>query len=292
MMRQRTKADRWWRVAIVILAVTAAGVSFALVAFFRPPALERGPLPGPGSPREQVSPSPEEDIYSNVVIYYIGRSKTSLYREVRDVAAQGSAAETAVAALLGLAPLDPDYVSMWAPASRVQVRSDGDLITVDLPGSAFSTIQTKEQAKLAVQTLVYTVTDALHTEVAGVRLLRDSRPDLPAVFPVQGVFHRSGLEPMASVWVTSLDNGAVVTDGSVVFRGTSQPGVQQLRVRVQELSNGTEVASAPATVIGREGLWNLWEATVVLGPGNYKILAQGDGSVVDTKVLRVAAIGE
>lgn len=292
-MAGHSRNDRGWRIGIVLFAILAAAVGFVVAAILRPPPTEWAPGSMVHSPRDALTPSSGEQHYPEIAIYYVGRTDGLLYREYRTLTPQGSVAETAVAALLGAAPLDPDYTSVWSPVSGVRVESAGDLITVDLPAAAFGKITTAEQAKHAIDALVYTVTDAMHTEVGGVRLLRDSQPSLPSVFPAGEVFYRDRLEPFADVWITSPGNGATVTDGAVAVQGFVKPAVTDIRVSVQ--ATGTE--SEPRLLVPERSHdpnqgWDNWQVMLRLGPGTYEIRAQISGGLVDTKLVKVAATGQ
>ncbi|MDO4784352.1 MAG: GerMN domain-containing protein [Propionibacteriaceae bacterium] len=285
--------DRGWRIGIVLIALLAAATGFVVAAALRPPPAEWVSEGTVQSPHEAFTAVAGEQHYPEIAIYYVGRADGLLYREHRTLTPQGSVAETAVAALLNAAPLDPDYTSAWAPASGVRVESAGDLITVDLPAAAFAQIETAEQARQAIEALVYTVTDAMHTEVGGVQLLRDSSAILPGVFPSGKVFHRDGVAPFGDVWIATPSNGATITDGTVVVQGFVKPGVKDIRVSVQAADQDTPLPlMTPERSAEADQRWHTWQITLRLGPGTYEIGAQISGGVVDTKLIKVAATGQ
>lgn len=292
-MRGQGWRDRGWRIGIVLIAILAAATGFVVAAILRPSPTERASDEAVQSPHGVLTPVIGEQHFSEIAVYYVGRADGLLYREYRTLSPQGSVAETALAALLGAAPLDPDYSSAWAPASGVRVESTGDLITVDLPAAAFEQIETAEQARQAIEALVYTVTDAMHTEVGGVQLLRDSKPVLPSVFPTDKVFYRNGVAPFGDVWIASPNNGATVTDGAVVVQGFVKPGVKDIRVSVQATGQeGTPSLLVPERSHELSQGWHTWQVTLRLAPGTYEVRAQIPGGAVDTKLVKVAATGQ
>jgi hypothetical protein len=99
-----------------------------------------------------------------------------LAREFRQVARTDSQIGAAVDAMLRLAPLDPDYSSLWPKTTRVlDVDVDGDLATIDLSPEAATANAGSSQTAMSLQQLVHVVTAAA-PQVAKVVLHIDGKP--------------------------------------------------------------------------------------------------------------------
>jgi hypothetical protein len=142
-----------------------------------------------------------------------------LYREFDKVGADRPLAIQAVGNAVGVSPGDPDYGSPWfghgAPGV-LRVTHRGGLITVDLatdyPVGPRPSGMTGEQARLAVQQVVYTAQGALQSRDP-VRILVNDDPvrtifGVPTLRPVA---HADPGSTLAQVWVTDPSNGQVVT---------------------------------------------------------------------------------
>lgn len=135
----------------------------------------------PEQPSETIPPAPEAEPTAAVTVpvYYLADTPAGprLAREWREVDSLGTPAETAVATML-TDPLDPDYRTPWDASTQlnsVEIR-DG-AIKVDLDTPAGGPTLPSDEAKLAVQQLVYTVTAAYASAgedaPAAVRILVD-----------------------------------------------------------------------------------------------------------------------
>lgn len=295
----RRGAGRRW--PVVVVAVFAA-----IVGFLIPQLVQSRPIPdlipvNVSSSRPAAAPATGAfsvpTTLKAVPVYYVGRQDGLLYREFRDLASHGGLAETAVAALLEVAPLDPDYESWWASAPKLSVEQTGETVTVNLPLAAFSKVKSQEQARLAVTQLVYTVTAALGDPAGAlsVRITVDGSPTLPPLFPSDKGFQRSGLAPMPSLWITSPQNQASLAEGAVTVRGTKKVSAGVPQVIVVDAGSGRQVGSWVATADGESVGWALWKVEIQLTSGTYEIRASvHDGSAVysENKTIKVSAPGQ
>ena len=125
-------------------------------------------------------------------VYWAGTDDQSgyLFREFRTAPAVVTADPVAEAVVMmtSLEPLDPDYRSLWSAVESVGTSvAPGGTITVDLPAPAFASQLPADDAELALQQLVYTVSAAAVTAglldaatAKEVRILVDGRSDYEA----------------------------------------------------------------------------------------------------------------
>lgn len=238
----------------------------------------------------------------NIPVYYIGESQRSfrLYREFRTVPDVGGAVASAVSAMTRLAPLDPDYLTPWRPASRMTVSQRGTTIAVDLSADAFSsTAVGSGLAAAAIQQLVYTATAAAYqhgTPATTVTITVGGRPsDVWGVLRVGTPTRRA---PMADVqalaWVTSPQYGDVRRAGRVVFTGygTSFEATFGWVVRTR---GGAVVARGSAMGGTGTGGFGALSFSAQLQPGTYTVTlstddpsgGEGAGPATDDKTFTV-----
>ena len=246
-----------------------------------------------------------------LAVYYLGDdgTRSMLYRErvslsVADCpGAAQDRARAAVAAML-TAPRDPDYATPWPTGTRVRaLRIEGDVARVDLSGTPTAMPVGSAAACLALQQLVYTLTDAAPS-VQRVALARDGATD-GAVSRHGGVGcghdrplerHTPAYEIVAPVQIERPGEGAdvsrnvTVVGEATVFEATVSWSIVDVRSS-EELSRGFVTASAggpargtwsftaslPAEVSGRTVELRAWESSA------------RDGRVthLDTKRVRV-----
>jgi hypothetical protein len=124
-----------------------------------------------------VSPAPTEQM--TLAVYYLAedpRRGPVLAREFRKVAKSTEVVRSAVDAMLHLAPLDPDYSSLWPKSTTVLgVSTEGDLATVDLSKEAAGGSSGAAAEGASFQQLVHTVTAAAPA-VKRVQLHVDGKP--------------------------------------------------------------------------------------------------------------------
>lgn len=241
---------------------------------------------------------------SGVPLYWVGASRSgfALYREFRTVPDEGGPLGSAVAAMMRMGPLDPDYSTPWKPPTGVTVSQTADAITVDLTADAFSgTGVGSEVAELAVQQLVWTVTAAAAKQGAPartVRVLIDGAPgDAWGVLSVGAPLTRS---PMAHVqahaWVTSPQEGDTLPAGPVRFTGFGTSFEANFTWTV---TNSAGALLAKGSAMGGDGAGGFGEFTfaATLPAGQYVVEvstddpsggSEGPGAAVDTKGFTVS----
>ena len=238
----------------------------------------------------------------SIPVYYIAESQRSfrLYREFRTVPDAGGAVASAVRAMTRLAPLDPDYMTPWRPASRMTVSQRGTTITVDLSADAFSNHNVgSEVAATAIQQLVYTATAAAYqngTPATTVTITKDGGPaDVWGVLRIGTPTRRAPLQDVqAQAWVTSPQYGEVRKAGQVRFTGygTSFEATFGWVVRTRA---GAVVARGTAMGGTGTGGFGQLSFTTRLRPGTYTVTlstddpsgGEGAGPATDDKTFTV-----
>jgi hypothetical protein len=266
------------------------------------PVVTSAPPPASSTP-SAVATTTAPVATMRATVYYLGGTATRprLYREVRTVPRSTAVVRAAVEAMLHLAPLDPDYRSLWPRATTVRgISVAGTQATVDLSGNAQNVTADAATEGASLEQLVWTVTTAA-----------------PAVKSVQVRFdggfaqtlwgHRSTLGAIARgpqedvlgpVWINDPAQGATVPrtftirgaasvfEATVSWSVTTDCGTATcpvLRSGFATASTGapgrgdfSAAVTLPATATGRVVV-NAWESSA------------DDGSVtfLDTKVVTV-----
>ena len=298
--RQRTR--RRGAAAVLLtcaLALTGCGT-----------AADRAGAESSSAPDIASAPVSTENAYEAVAtkqapVYWLGTGTQSgyLFREFRDKPDSATADPVAEAAVLmtSQTPLDGNYRTLWSPVTTVgtSVSPDGT-ITVDMPSSGFRTRLSRQDAHLALQQLVYTVTAAAVTagildthEPKQVRILVDGASDYRAFGAVDlsGPIARD-TALAAPVWLIDPQTAARVTSPVTVF-GRVLPTVTTARWEVLAddravRSGAVPTASVPpAATAGRE-----FRVAVELEPGDYTVRVTGKDTrgreLVDEHRLTVA----
>lgn len=143
------------------LAVGAIVASIAaLSACADSPAPGGSPSPTETSPSATASPSPSPSTLADVQLFYAVSQPTELdlVGEQHEITYDDDPLETALAGLIdgSLAPLDPDYRTLWSGAQLEGIERDGDVLRVDLSGPL--TNVGAEAESLAIEQLVWTAT--------------------------------------------------------------------------------------------------------------------------------------
>ncbi|GAA2161597.1 hypothetical protein GCM10009845_11860 [Pedococcus bigeumensis] len=188
---------------------------------------------------------------------------------------------SAVGAMTSVAPLDPDYLSPWRPASRITVSRKGTGLVVDLSSDAFSNTNVgSELAATAIQQLVYTATAAASqagTPATTVTITKDGKPaDVWGVLRIGTATRRAPLlDVQAQVWVTSPQQGDVRKAGKVGFAGfgTSFEATFGWVVRT---SAGKTVAHGSAMGGTGTGGFGPFSYSARLQPGTYIVVVSTD----------------
>lgn len=180
-----------------IVTIISAGLAVTLGLTGCGSAADRATNASSTAPRIASAPVSTDSVYEGVAteqtpVYWAGTDEQSgyLFREFRTAPAADTADPVAEAVVMmtTLEPLDPDYRSLWSAVESVgtSVSPDGT-ITVDLPATAFASGFSAEDAELALQQLVYTVSAATvtaglldETAAKEVRILVDGQSDYEA----------------------------------------------------------------------------------------------------------------
>jgi hypothetical protein len=325
-IRERTSKVPFWRRPVVLGVVAATAVSVVAIAavsqLLGSPAEDTTLSPGAttavptpteatteATPPDEgtATPSPEAEPDSaeivTVPVYYLSDTPAGprLAREFRAVAEQGTVAETAVATML-VAPVDPDYRTPW-PAEvelrSVEIRDGAIKVDLDVPaGAADQGRVPADEADLAVQQLVYTVTGAMNQ--AGVdapphvRVLVDGE-EIEALWGAdvsRAVDRADWREVRQFVQINDPTEGATM-DRPAVFRGEAAAFEATLEWRIESV-DGTLVAENFTTT--EEGqTFAPFEFEVDLEPGDYVITisetdpsdGEGRGVMSDTRRFTV-----
>jgi hypothetical protein len=279
------RSRRWvpWAAAVAAAAVVGLVVG-GLLGFGREdggqvaaPTTSSTPTPTTESTSAPSSPSATTGTSAagtleGVPVYWIGQSKASfhLYREFRSVPDAGGVVASAVAAMTRDKPLDPDYMTPWSPASRVEVSQQGDALMVDLSPDAFAQGTGSEVAALAVQQLVWTATAAAQTD-GPVTITVDGKPyDAWGVVQVGEPMTRAPqVDVQAPTWILSPTEGATVPAGEVEFTGTGTAFEGTFLWEVRDANDA--VVADGFTQGGSMGTFGEFTFTATLTPGTYTV---------------------
>lgn len=272
----------------------------AVAALLTPAACGNGgqtsPAPGTTSATSTVAPTPTTTTSTSptatsttgqltgIPVYWIAESRKSfrLYREFRSVPkVSGGTVASAIAAMMRLKPLDPDYMTPWRPPSRLTVTQSGAAIKVDVSKDAFTNTQVgSELAERALQQLVYTATAAAH--VAGHDATTVSVTvngggyDAWGVIRVGAPMRRAPLlDVQGLAWVTSPQQGEVRKAGTVTFTGYGTSF---------EATFGWKVTTAAGAVVARgsamggtgTGGFGAFTFSARLAKGSYTVMVSTD----------------
>lgn len=178
----------------------SAGLALSLSLAACGSAADRATNASSTAPRIASAPVSTDGVDEGVAteqtpVYWAGTDGQSgyLFREFRTAppvvtADPADPVAEAVVMMTSLEPLDPDYQSLWSAVESVGTSvAPGGTITVDLPASAFASQLPTDDAELALQQLVYTVSAAAVTAglldaatAKEVRILVDGQSDYKA----------------------------------------------------------------------------------------------------------------
>ena len=246
--RQRTGAVAGAALTILalVIAVPLARDAGKNDVGFAPPGPSDPPAPVVTTAPPQATTAPAVP-RERVPVYYARdtgpKRGIRLYREFHLLPAK--TIEAAVAEMLGVAPIDPDYRTLWPAGTTVRgVTVEGDLATVDLSEGARRNSIGSEGAEAAVQQLVYTVT-ATDNDVKRVLILVEGQPVSElwgAVDTSKPIARASHLGLLGSIWVLTPENGGamgrifLLSGEAIVFEA-------HLNWRVENAATGEEIVS-------------------------------------------------
>ena len=238
-----------------------------------------------------------------IPVYWVGETARSfrLYREFRTVPDAGGPVASAVAAMTRMTPLDPDYMTPWRPAKRVEVTQTGSALTVDLSADAVSGRNVgSEVAARAVQQLVYTATAAAAkagTPANTVTITIDGGPaDAWGVVRLGEPTSRASMaEVQSHAWVTSPQEGSQLPAGRATFNGFGTSFEANFLWKVTNAA-GAVVAKGNAMGGTGDGGFGAFTFAATLTAGSYTVElstddpsggAEGRGPMIDTKRFTV-----
>lgn len=217
-------------------------------------------------------------------VYYLGRdgSRWALYREFHqqtpsEQQRQPDPLMAALrAALTAGTALDPDLNAPWsAAASQAAITVSHGVVTVDLAEvEGRKRGRSSEQARLALQQLVWTASAAKQDAALRVRVLIAGRPGL--LFGAEPVGNEatradSASVVIGSVWVVAPDEGQYVVS-PVTVRGSVC--TQDPNLNWQLLQDGVVLRSGQAKVQSRCPTRSPWSVPLgQLAPGRYTLRA-------------------
>lgn len=285
----------WWNrivVAAVLLAATAAG--FGLSTLWGGTGDQADPRSsGAASPSGLAASSSDSSVatmQTGIQVFYLGRSDGLLYREMRSLPTMGDRLGTAVAAVLNVAPLDPEYTSSWSGGQVNDAYVRGDRITLDLSQSAFAQFKSRNQEESAVQQLVYAATAAVDGgEHKWVRILVDGSPNLPLIGKPETDFRRAGLAALGPLWVDDPEAGTTLPPGPLMISGLVKSDLPSPTWQLYRSSTKKVVAKGPVVVQPGNGPWAAWHQQITLpaAPGEFRLmLTVGDKTIWKTITVK------
>jgi hypothetical protein len=281
------------RAALVLLVLLVAGCTAGGEAVAPPAPAQTSAPPPPSTPAPSL---PTEGDAVALPVYYVVRTAAGprLYRELHHVSSDHPPSAAVREMLARPTGSDPDYRNPWpaGAALRSPVEHDGKVITVDLtgldggqPGSDLD--------DLAVQQLVFTVQDVLHS-TDPVRILVDGE----RVDRLWGVNTKEPVErgdPYELRSLVQIDSPAYGASVGRTVRVTGEAAVFEANLHWEVVRGDTVVRSgSAATEEGQRFAPYAFE--VVLDPGEYVVrvmeddVSGGEGRpvLVDDKMIVVS----
>ncbi|MDO4919413.1 GerMN domain-containing protein [Kocuria sp.] len=283
----RTRRTGGRAIGVALALALAAGVTACGTAADHPGTDSR-PAPGIGSAPGATNEAGDGVATEQAPVYWVGTGDQSgyLFREFRSPESTDVADPVARAAtmLTSATPEDPDYRTLWSPADTVgtSVSPDGT-VTVDLPAAAFATPLSEQDARMALQQMVYTVSAAVVTAglldsstAKEVRILVDGRTGYRAFGAVtldDPLTRDSALA--APVWLIDPQTGSDPASPLALFARVL-PTVHDVRWEItadgRRVRGGTVRGASPSTdpSVGTE-----LRTTAELDPGTYVVRVSG-----------------
>lgn len=240
-----------------------------------------------------------------VPVYFVGQGPKGaagsrgpvLFREFHQVDVAEPATEAAALLAAGDA-LDPDYYSLFPEGSLGEVSQKDGKIRVELPDDTYvaqPNTMNKRQAKIAAQSLVYTVQGALGSKDPVV-VTRDGEPTtLFGIDSAKGIKAANQLDVLNLVNITSPAEGQTVSD-SFTATGVGSSFESTFAYKVLD-ANNKAVVDYSTTGEGWMDRLYPWKAEVdvsKLAPGTYTFVvmtddptggAEGYGASQDTRTI-------
>ncbi|WP_052274311.1 GerMN domain-containing protein [Arthrobacter sp. L77] len=259
--------------------------------------------------RRGSAAGPSDDARPLVPVYWLGGDDGDerLFREYLATPEEsaGDPIADAVRLMTSGRPLDPDYHSSWRAASGISSSvSTKNVITLDISSDAFAQRLDEEQARLALQQLVYTATAAASDagliaggEASSVVVLVDGAADRRAFGSVDlgGEWTRDAAT-LAPLWIIDPQEGTRTDPGSLTVHGIGPASEEELAWRIDRsidgsAEGGTELYRDGSVAIARQdGAPGAYSFPVTLPPGRYEItvsVPSDDGDSADSKTVVV-----
>ncbi len=286
---------------------TALPDPLATVAPSAEPDESSDPSSGAGIQSREAAAGPDDATRTLVPVYWLGdvNGTDRLFREflVTPPDAASDPIADAVRLMTAGQPLDPDYYSAWRAAPSVSSSiSTKNVITLDLPSDAVSERLDEDEARLAVQQLVYTATAAAADaglitggESSSVVLLVDGAADYRAFGSVDlgGEWTRD-TSLLAPVWIIDPQEGVEVDTTSLIVHGLGPSSGDSVTWRIHRSSEGATAGSADlfqggsVAILPTESAPGAYSFSVTLPPGRYEITVSApSGDAEDTKTVVV-----
>lgn len=274
----------------VAMALAAALVVGFLISFLAPVSSDGSgaastPSTGPAAGGMASAQNSVPTVQTGIEVFYVGRSDGLLYREKRDLPTLGDRLGTAVAAVLNVAPLDPEYRSNWSGGQVNSATVKGDQITVDLSQSAFAQFENRAQEEQAIQQLVYAATAAVGGQGARtVQILVDGAPNLPLIGKPDTPFTRDGVS-LGPVWVDTPQFGQTVRPGALTISGSAQQSVTSMTWALYKGDARKPTSQGRMALRPRRGEWTQWSTNVTVprGRGEWQVaISAGRTSITRT----------
>jgi len=260
------------------------------------------PEPSAEPSETPTSSATEDDDGTVVPIYWVGDGpggEPRLFREFHRV--QGNPLTEAARLVMGGGqPDDPDYRTLWPQMEVADVGATDGLLLVQVPGDGFTERpdgMTKRDARLAMQQLVYTL-QGVQQERIPVQVKREGSDlrllGLPSDVPYE---QASALETLNLVNITSPEEGATVTDGTLTVTGVANSFEASGPCRL--LVDGTEMVLQPYQAEGwmEDRLFPFEVDFPLEGISGQVVVqcetddpsggAEGNGPAIDTKTITV-----
>ncbi len=263
----------------------------------------------PAVQSEGAAAGPADAVQPLLPVYWLGDVDGSdkLFREFRVAPAEGSGDPIADAVQLMTSgrPLDPDYRSPWRAASNVTSSiSTKNVITLDISSDAFPDGLGEDEARLALQQLVYTATAAASDaglitggEASSVVVLVDGTAGYRAFDAVDldGEWTRDSTN-LAPVWIIDPQEDVEADTASLTILGVGPAVEQSLDWRIDRNIDGSKDGDAALFRDGsvdmapQDGAPGAFSFSVTLPPGRYEITVSTPSdasSAADSKTVVV-----
>ncbi|GAA4372341.1 GerMN domain-containing protein [Paeniglutamicibacter cryotolerans] len=179
-------------------------------------------------------------------VYWLGENDATvyLYREFVNLPDLGDPIAAALGRMLAGKPKDPDYFSLWRPASALGASIDAEnVITIDISRDAFATTMDAGLAKRSIAQLVFTATAAAAN--SGI-LTGSAAPRVRVLVDGQARFKAFGKLELpdrlardyslrAPLWVIDPQEGAVQGKGKVLVNGDGAAFSSGTHWQIQDL---------------------------------------------------------